>query len=166
MVTAAKTHWDAALRRVCTALVGAFDSPDILERSRERVQDARAALERAPQRPRRRTVVGLASPPVADARVPERNYFALFLDAHGIVSTQRLLASDDDEATARAQVQADERAFDVWDGWRFIGGFEPAVPQHRVDDRAGIGPSWQHPRRGRDEPGDSQDRHEQGESNH
>lgn len=58
MIAIAKDRWDAALSRLRFALLGNLsrdeDAAYILEQSRERIQAARDALERAPRQPRRR----------------------------------------------------------------------------------------------------------------
>lgn len=127
MATAARDLWEAAFGRLRIALVGDLASADILAQSRERVQKARETLERTALQPRSRPFAQFASPSTSEPDGQARNYFVLILDAHGVVSTHKLIARDDDEATAQAQIEADERAFDVWDGWRFMGHFEPPV---------------------------------------
>ena len=119
---------EAALQKLCLALGGGLGSPDTLERSRERVHNTRIGLERAQVEPRCRSAAQLPSRPTGLADRGEPNYFALFIDAHGIVSTRKLPARDDAEATALALTHAHARAFDVWDGWRLIGCFDPSHP--------------------------------------
>ena len=126
-MAADKSLWEAGFRRLRIAVIGDFDAADILERSRQRVQNAREALGHTSLHRARRTISDRASPPTVDTMGSGHKYFALFLDAHGVVSTHKLLACDDDEATKRAQTHADARAFDVWDGWRFVGRFEAAT---------------------------------------
>ena len=126
MAMQASDRWEAAFRRLRLALRGDLDALDILDRSRARVSDARDALERAAFKSRRRPHARFAPPPAPEVDGP--NYFALILDGDGVVSTHKLLARDDDQAVDRAWVHADARAFDVWDGWRFVERFEPAAP--------------------------------------
>ena len=129
MTSAAKNRWVVGLRRLRLALLGDdLDATDILDRSRARVRHARDALEQTALRPRCRPAVRSAPPPPSGADGDEPNYFALILDGHGAVSTHRLLAGDDGEAVRRARAQADRRAFDLWDGWRFIERIEAAIP--------------------------------------
>ncbi|GJE58762.1 hypothetical protein [Methylobacterium trifolii] len=124
MPTGPEPRWNAALRRLRQVLLGDFEAADAIERSRARVRDARDALERSA--PRSRSVVQVASRPIIGSGDEGRRYFVLVLDASGMVSTHTILACDDEDATARAQAQADRCAFDVWDGWRFIGRFDPS----------------------------------------
>ena len=119
----AKDRWQGALRRLRLALTGEADAVDILERSRERIWNAREALEREAPKPRRRPLIYVA-PPFDGTDTGGRPYFVLILDPSGVVNTHTLLARDDDEATARARAQADQCAFDIWEGWRF----EPQAP--------------------------------------
>ena len=128
MTRQARVLWEAAFQRLRLALLGKGDVGHILDQSRARIREARDVLERTALQPRYRPFAHFAPPSASEVDDDGLNYFALILDDCGLVSTHKLLARDDDQAVDQAWVRADEHAFDVWDGWRFIERFDPATP--------------------------------------
>lgn len=95
MAMRARDRWEAAFHRLRLTLLGDLDATDILDRSRERIRDARDALERTALQSRHQPFVGSASSPISEADGDGSSYFALILDDHGMVSKHKLLACDD-----------------------------------------------------------------------
>ena len=121
----AKQRWVRALERVRLVLEGQNKTAEILAASQERVLRSREILERTTPRPKCRPQAGVTIPPSfpADSEHPPTGYLAVLLNAQGILSTQRLLASGDDEAMVLAEAMADGQSVDLWQDARFIEHF-------------------------------------------